>query len=149
MGVEDERTGAAYYSTLAEKAAEEKLRALYADLAAQERVHLERFQNLLEELGDVHPAESHPDEYVEYLRAMLNTRAFPDAEAATQRALELIDDAAASLALSIRFERDTVTLMKELEGMVPDRHSHIVDDLIREEQSHLVQLTRAQEELSS
>ena len=77
---------------------------------------------------------------------MLESRAFPDHETARRIAAECKDDAAA-LALAVRFERDTLVLLNELRGMVPAKDRETVDELAREEQGHLVELTRAQEKL--
>jgi len=149
MGVEDEKTGVAFYSVLAEKTADAGLRELYADLAGQERRHQERFEQMLADLGDVQGAESYPGEYINYLRAMLDSRAFPDEAAGRRMATEHADDPAGTLDLALRFERDTLALMHELRGMVPERDRATVDELAREEQGHLVVLAGAKEKLGS
>jgi len=146
MGVEDEKAGVVLYSALAEKTADADLRGTYETLAEQERGHQARFEKMLDDLGNVQPTESHPGEYVEYLRAMLDSRAFPDEATARKKVQESPSDAAA-LTLAIRFERDTLVLLTELRGMVPDRDQTIVDELTREEQGHLVVLTAAREKL--
>jgi len=149
MGVEDERTGVAFYSVLAEKTADAELRQQYADLAEQERHHQKRFEQMLEDLGNVQATETYPGEYIAYLRAMLDSRALPDEATAQRMANERADDPAASLDLALRFERDTLVLMNELRGMVPEKDRGTVDELAREEQGHLVVLARAKEKLGS
>jgi len=148
IGVEDERSGVAFYDALAAKTSDADLRKLYEDLTTQERYHQKRFERLLEELGDVKPTESYPGEYVDYLRAMLDSRAFQAPGAAAKMAGECADDKAA-LDLAIRFERDTLILMKELREMVREKDRKTVDDLAREEQGHLVELGRARAKLAS
>jgi len=148
IGVEDEKSGVAFYSALAEKTKNAELKKTYAGLAEQERYHQKRFEKMLEDLGDFQPTESSPGEYVAYLRSMLDTRAFHDPPTARQMAGECATDRAA-LALAVRFERDTLVLLNELREMVPERDRTTVDELAREEQSHLVELTRAQEKLGS
>jgi len=144
IGVEDEKTGVAFYSALAAKTARPRLREMYRGLAEQERHHQKRFEQMLQNLGGYQPTESYPGEYIAYLRAMLDSRAFPDEAAGRRVASECRSDADA-LALAIRFERDTLVLLNELRGLVPAADRPIVDELTREEQSHLVELTRAQE----
>lgn len=143
IGVEDEKTGVAFYSALAKKTRNAALRKMYEGLAEQERHHQERFERMLGALGDFQPSESYTGEYVAYLRAMLDSRAFPEPGKGVQLAAECADDRAA-VALAIRFERDTLILLNELRGLVPVRDAETVDELAGEEQGHLVELARAQ-----
>ena len=48
----------------------------------------------------------------------------------------------------MRFERDTLILMNEMRGMVREKDRNIVDELIAEEQSHLVVLSQVRQKLS-
>ena len=147
IGVEDEKSGVAFYTVLSEQAKGPGLRETFARLAEQERHHCERFQKMLAELGDYKPRESYSGEYMEYLRTMLADRAFPDEQAALEQAKACEDDLE-GLALATRFERDTLLLMNEMRGMVPDKDRSIVDELAKEEQGHLVELTRARGKLT-
>jgi rubrerythrin len=149
MGVEDEKTGVALYSKLAEVTENDELRKTYSQLAEEERGHLARFEKLHEDLGGVQPTETYPGEYVAYLQSMLESRAFPDEEAALKIAEERGSDDAGALELSLRFERDTLVLLNELRGMVPEKDRCTVDELAQEEQGHLVVLTKAREKLAS
>ena len=149
IGVEDERTGVAFYGTLAQKTADAELRKTYTGLEAQERHHQKRFEKMLAELGSVQPSESYPGEYVAYLRAMLDSRAFPDAATARRVASEIAGNDAAALAQAVRFERDTLVLLNELREMVSAKDRETINELTREEQGHLVVLTAAQQRLGS
>ena len=148
IGVEDEKTGVAFYTTLAEKTQNPELRETYKSLAEQERHHQQRFEKMLDDLGNVQPTESYPGEYVSYLRAMLDSRAFPDVASGETMAQDCADDAAA-LALAIRFERDTLILLGELRGLVREKDRAPVDALAREERGHLVELGRARDKLTA
>jgi len=147
IAVEDEKTGVLFYSTLAARTRSAPLRQTYQGLADQERRHQKRFEKMLEDLGSYQPTESYPGEYIAYLRAMLDSRAFPDEATGRRMAAECVDDDAA-LSLAIRFERDTLALYNELRSLVPDKDQATVDELAREEQGHLVELARAQEQLA-
>ncbi len=143
IGVEDEKTGVAFYTAVAEKVQSDKLKALFADLADQEKHHQERFEKMLEELGGVRTSqEEYPGEYMEYLRTLTDERAFPDEDAAVAKAEQCSSDAQA-VDLASRFERDTLILMNEMRGLVPEMDRAIVQELAREEQQHLVQLAEA------
>jgi rubrerythrin len=145
VAVEDEKSGVAFYSTLAGKTRSAALRKTFAELAEQEKFHRKRFEQMLEGLGGHKAAESYPGEYMVYLRALTDNRAFPDEQAARRMAEQCKDDAAA-LELAIRFERDTLLLMNEMRGMVGRKDASVVRELAQEEQSHLVVLANARRE---
>jgi rubrerythrin len=142
IGVEDEKAGVAFYSALAGKARDAELRKVFANLAEQEKYHQKRFEQMLLDLGGHRQREEYPGQYMDYLRVLTGERAFPDPETAVRRADECPDDLA-GLEMASRFERDTLLLMNEMRGLVPEKDKVIVDELAREEQSHLVTLAGA------
>ncbi len=146
VAVDDEKSGVAFYSALAGKVKDAKLKDTFNDLAEQERYHQKRFEQMLKDIGEHRPAERYADEYATYLRALTSDRAFPDETAAVRAAEQCADDLAA-VNLSLRFERDTLILMNEMRSLVHETDRSIVDELIKEEQSHLVTLTAARDRL--
>lgn len=142
VAVEDERSGVAFYSVLAEKAKDAQLRKTFATLAGQEKYHQKRFEDMLADLGGYSAKEEYPGQYMAYLSVLTGNRAFPDAKAA-QKAAERCADDKAALDLAIRFERDTLILFHELRALVPHKDGTIVSELTKEEQAHLVDLTAA------
>jgi rubrerythrin len=146
IAVEDEKSGVAFYSVLAGRAKDPQLRQTFADLARQEKFHQKRFEEMLAELGGCRMPEEYPGQGRAYLRALTDDRAFPGPEAARRKAQECPDDGAA-LELALRFERDTLLLMNEMRGLVPERDRKTVDELALEEKAHVVALTAARERL--
>ncbi|MFW6132589.1 MAG: ferritin family protein [Planctomycetota bacterium] len=147
IGIEDEKSGVGFYATMAERADSERLRAIFADLADQERHHQRRFEQMLEDLGGHKPTrEQYPGEYAGYLQALTGDRAFPDADAARRMAENCPDDRSA-VELAVRFERDTLLLMHEMASLVPDKHRDVVNELAEEERGHLVTLADARRAL--
>ncbi|MHC4982839.1 MAG: ferritin-like domain-containing protein [Planctomycetota bacterium] len=146
VAVEDEKSGVAFYSVLAERAASDELKKTFAELAEQEKFHQKRFEEMLEGLGAHKPGERYPGEYAAYLRALTDDRAFPDEGTAREKAHQCPDDASA-LELAIRFERDTLLLMNEMRAMVPEKDAAVVRELAQEEQSHLVVLANARQKI--
>jgi rubrerythrin len=146
IGVEDEASGVAMYTAMADKAKDKELKKTFADLAEQEKFHLKRFEAMLAGLGGCRGPEQYPGECMAYLRALTDNRAFPDPQAAHKAAQQCPDDAAA-VELAIRYERDTLLLMHEMRPLVPEKDFSIVNQLIMEEQSHLVTLTQAHHRL--
>lgn len=145
MNITEEQNGAAYYTALAEKARSKKLREAAARIAAQERHHEKLFTELLEKLGEPDIAETYPGEYDAYVKALLNYKIFPDAEAAAAMAREKTD--AEAVRLAIQTERNTLLLLEELRKHVPDAQRKYVDITIREEQQHLADLNAILAEL--
>jgi rubrerythrin len=147
VAVDDEKSGVAFYSTLAQKGKDPALKNTFADLAEQERYHQQRFEKMLADLGDYKAPERYADEYLTYLHTLTSQRAFPD-ERAAQRMAEQCPDDTSAVELSLRFERDTLILMNEMRRMVREKDRPIVDELIAEEQSHLVVLGEARRKLA-
>ena len=87
IAVEDEKTGAAFYTAMANKAASLAIKETFADLATQELAHQKRFQDMLDGMGSFLPREQYSGEYMAYLRAITHTRAFPDERTALEMVL--------------------------------------------------------------
>lgn len=148
VAVEDEKTGVAFYSKLADNMRDPDLRKTFADLAEQERYHQRRFEEMLETMGEYKAPERYSGEYTSYLTALTTGRAFPDEETAMHMA-EQCKDGLSAVELSDRFERDTLILMQEMRKLVPERHRPIVDELADEERAHLVVLANARAKLTA
>jgi rubrerythrin len=147
VGVEDERTGVAFYGALAKKMKNPQLQKLFANLSEQERYHQKRFEQMLADLGGLKPGhEEYPGQYMAYLRTLTNDRAFPDQQTAMLAAANCASDAAA-VELATRYERDTLMLMNEMKTLVPEKDKPVVDELAREEQVHLVMLSEAKRKM--
>ncbi len=146
VAVEDEKTGVAFYSALAEKTRSPELRETFSQLAEEERGHQKRFEEMLKSMGAHKAPERYAGEYVSYLNALTSDRAFPDESAAVEMAGKCGGDLPA-LELAIRVERDTLILMQEMRRLLPERHRAVVDELADEERSHVVKLSAARERL--
>lgn len=142
VAVEDEKSGVAFYGALADKDWPAEFKQLFASLREQEKYHQRRFEDMLAAMGNYQPKEEYTGQYMDYLRALTDSRAFHDPQAAQALAVacktprEAID-------LATRFERDTLVLLKEMQPLVPERDYDVVDELTREEQAHLVVLQDA------
>jgi rubrerythrin len=142
IAIEDETSGVVFYDQIAKKTANPQLKKIFEGLAAQERYHKKRFEEMYESLGARPQREEYPGEYSQYLRTLTDGRAFPDPQTASRKALECATDAQA-IDLASQFERDTLILVSEMKGLLPESDAAIVNELIREEQSHLVTLGEA------
>lgn len=148
VGVEDEKSGIAFYSILAKKTKDEWMKKLWDGLAAQEASHLVRYRKMLDALGPYNAEETYPGEYMTYLRAMLDSRAFKSPEEARKAAEQTTGDLDA-IHLAIRFERDTLVLMNELRELAPESEHDIIEQLTMEERGHLVELHAALQKMEA
>ncbi len=148
VAVNDERTGVAFYSKLAHMVRDPELRKTFAALADQERYHRERFEKMLKDVGEHKPPDTYSEEYAGYVHALTTDRAFPDEAAAVKTAEECADDAAA-IRIALGIERDTLVLLNEMRGMVREKDRAVVDEVIAEEQQHVVELTAARQRLQA
>jgi rubrerythrin len=146
IAVEDERTGVALYSALAESAQAPATKALFLKLVGQERYHQMRFEGMLEQLGGHTPHEDYDGEYLAYLHTLTSTRAFPQPEDALSAAHQCRSDAE-GLDLAGRYERETLALINELRELVGEKHKDAVEDIAREERAHVVVLAEARRKL--
>ena len=146
VGVNDERSGVAFYAALAKKAEDPELRRTFAELADEERSHQQRFEAMLADVGEHRDGDRYDGEYGMYLKAMTDMLAFEDEDTAERMANDCVDDAAA-VALALSFERSTLNLMHEMKDLVPAKDREVVQQLIDEERSHVVTLARAAERL--
>jgi len=146
IGIEDEVSGGALYQALAEKTENAALTAFYEAMVAKERAHERAFRDLLATVEGHEIHETHPGEYEAYLRALLDARAFPTAAAAIERA-RAADDDRAGLDLALLMEKDTLALFLEIVKFIPERHRPIVQDIIAEERSHVVELAAERQKL--
>lgn len=140
IGIEDEVTGVALYTTLADKTEDEGLKAFYGGQADVEREHERTFRDLYAQV-EKHPiSETYPGEYESYLRALLDSRAFPTPAVAIQKANSAADDRS-GLELVLQMEKDTLTLFHEIVKLIPERHRPVVQEIIDEERAHVVAVT--------
>lgn len=139
MSAKDEETGIAFYEALAERTRNPELKRRLLAIARQEESQLAWFQKMRDEIGHLPPAETYPGEYETYLRALLDSHAFPDPETAAANARAAGSDAEA-MEMAIRLEKDTLLFLLEMRGFVGKQHGEHVEVIIEEERDHLVDL---------
>lgn len=147
VAVKDEETGIAFYKSLAEITKNPEIREKMLDISKQESHHAERFAKMLDEIGEYKPHEAFPGEYKEYLRALLESRAFPEPAQAAEEAKKVKSDIEA-IAIAERLEKDTLIFLNEMREFIPETHSAYLDDIIKEERNHLKELAQLRSKLS-
>ena len=142
-----ERSGAAFYDTLAKSARNEASRVIYEYLALEEKKHIEIFQNMLGSLADYTPPETYTEEYDRYLKALIDSAVFRDDQTAREMAQKSASEAEA-IQIAISAEKDSILFYSNLRELVRRSDREAVDKIIEEERSHLRQLSDLMKDFS-
>ncbi|MBF0565376.1 MAG: ferritin family protein [Nitrospirae bacterium] len=144
MALRTEVLGNSYYSELAEKFKSDKdIYELFSFLANQEKKHMQVFSTLRERISDEEP-EQWP-EVSEYLRAYVESAFFMGRDKALPH-MQNIAAPNAAIGLALGFEKETLLYFYAMRDMLKD--TNIVDEIIKEEKSHIVALTHMRQKLS-
>ena len=134
--VEVEKIGAAFYQCLAENTPSRKASELFARIGQEEREHVQELEGLLGAAERYPPAESYPDEYHEYLEALVEGRVFPDEETCKRIARDFRGETEAC-PLASSFERQTILFLHEMRRFLPEDRHGTVQKLLEGEYEHL------------
>jgi len=135
-----EKNGLAFYQRAAGKAQSPDVRAVFLELADDEKQHLASFAELEEALrardpSDV-PAEG-DDQTGAYIAQLLKTRVFGDAGAVVRLADEAARDVEA-LAVGMKAERDSIVFYREMIDFVDSKPARdAFTAILNEERRHL------------
>ncbi|RMG05982.1 MAG: hypothetical protein D6726_00280 [Nitrospirae bacterium] len=138
QAVRTERLGHDYYSDMAEKFKDDPdLSGLFKTLADKEVIHEKRFRELLDILGDETPEGW--DEVSEYMRAVVESEFFLGSDKALAK-MNNIASIQEAVEFALGFEKETLHYYLALRRGVKERD--IMDEIINEEQSHIMWLQR-------
>jgi rubrerythrin len=140
--LEIEKNGEAFYNEVATKSDDSEVKALFEDLAAQERGHYRAFQKMLQEVKpDPDLSTIEYDEYQTYLQVALADALFagPDKGLALAKQAQ---DRETALQAAMGFEKDTLLFFYDLREMVGQAERGAISDIILEEKAHLRRLAR-------
>lgn len=138
QAVQTERLGYQFYTEIAQRFKEEEaLNKLFATLADKELRHEKVFKELLEMVGDSEPEGW--EDISAYMRAMVESEFFlgKDKSLPSMAHIKTVDDA---VRFAIGFEKETLLYFHGIRDAVKEKE--IVDEIINEEKSHIMWLTR-------
>ena len=142
--MEIEENGEVSYNEVAAKSADREVKALFEDLAVQERGHYRVFQKMLAEVKpdpDLSSVGVQYDEYHAYLQVVLANALF----AGSDKGLTLARKARnreTALQAAMGFEKDTLLFFYDLREMVSEAERGTISDIILEEKAHLRRLAK-------
>ncbi|MFN3739304.1 MAG: ferritin family protein [Thermodesulfovibrionales bacterium] len=138
QAVQIEKLGYQFYTEMAQRFREEEgLRKLFTTLAEKELRHEKVFKELLDMVGDSEPDGW--DDISAYMRAMVESEFFLGKEKSlpAMTHIKTVDDA---VKFAIGFEKETLLYFHGIRDAVKEKE--IVDEIINEEKSHIMWLTR-------
>jgi rubrerythrin len=149
MAIRIEENGMRFYADAAKATKIDRLKELFKALSEEEARHINLFTELKQEVASDSPAEGF-DPYVaeatQYLKAMANTEVFKKPDEGEKLAGEVFDEKNA-LDIAIDREKDSIIFYYEMQKMIREKDSHVVENLIDQEKDHLKRLTEYMEEL--
>lgn len=144
MAVELERRGILFYEDLERKAAKEEGKKVFRFLANEERRHLEVFSDLAERVEDT--LFDATGEVAQYLGAIVDSGVLRqvlkgDVDVGGLGLLEALD-------IGIQVEKESILFYQGFLPLVPPEKRSWVEEVIAEEQKHLLRLSGLKEAMA-
>lgn len=139
LGIQIEYNGRDFYGALAVKTKNSSSQEVFKFLAKEEEKHVLAFKKILSSLEEHVPAESYSGEYVAYMKALAADYIFTR-KGKGEEAANSIKGEREAVDLGIGFEKDSIVFYQGMKQAVPDYDVKVLDELIRQEQNHLLLL---------
>jgi len=136
QAIQTEKTGNEFYTAMAKKFHENnELKKLFETLAAQEIRHEQVFTALKNKVKD--EALEGWDEVSLYLKAIVDSEFFLGKDKSLS-AVRNVNSSAEAIKFALGFERETLLYYYGLRDMIQEKK--VIDEVIKEEKSHIVWL---------
>jgi len=140
MALELEKSGEIFYGAVAKKVASADVRALFEDLAEQEKHHYAAFEKMSGTVWDQSQASGEEwDQYLMYLQATIQSAFFQGSDKALVLA-EQVSDEKEALQMAVDFEKETMLFFYDLRDKVSEADRPVVEGIIAEEKNHMRRL---------
>jgi rubrerythrin len=146
LGVQIEKNGFDFYSTLVKQAKNETARGLFQYLAAEEEKHIKVFQGVLSKTEKYEPQGLDADDYFAYMNALAGEYVFTKENKGKEIAKKIKSDKEA-VDMGLGFEKDSIIFYAGMKKTVPEFDYKILDELIAQEENHLLQLSDLKKKL--
>ncbi|MEZ4220155.1 MAG: ferritin family protein [Polyangiaceae bacterium] len=135
-----EQNGEKFYREAGPRLEDARARELFLRLAREEVGHEQLFSRLLAKMEDLELDVRHSDDYLAYLRAYVDNVAFRHEAARAE--LEKVMDRESAIRFAMQREQDSVQFYTELRELVPEAERGAIDEIIAEERSHFLSLSK-------
>lgn len=140
LGIQIEKNGRDFYNILTKKLKNQKSADIFKYLAGEEEKHIKVFQDILNKNQKYEPSGLDTDEYFAYMNALASGYIFTQKDKGEEIAKKIKSDNEA-VNMGIGFEKDSIIFYEGMKKVVPQFDVKIVDELIKQEQGHLKQLS--------
>jgi rubrerythrin len=137
QAIQTEKLGAQFYAEMAERFTEEaEIKKLFETLSAKEVAHEKIFSQLKEKVRDAIEGE---EEFSHYLRAVVESAFFlgKDKSLTTMANVQSLSDAVNH---ALGFEKESLLYYLGLKEIINEKD--VIEDIIREEKSHIAWLSK-------
>ncbi|HSW63520.1 MAG TPA: ferritin family protein [Dissulfurispiraceae bacterium] len=146
QAVQTERLGNQFYMEMAEKFNDNaELVSLFKTLAAKELKHEKAYAGLKELIGESDADVEGYEELSQYMRAIVESEFFLGKNKALP-SMDHIKTKKEAVVFALNFEKETILYFIAIRDMVSQRE--VVDEIIREEQRHVLWLDLLSKKLS-
>ncbi|MFC1658600.1 ferritin family protein [Candidatus Omnitrophota bacterium] len=146
LGIQIEKNGRDFYNAVAGQSKNPKAKEIFQFLEGEEKKHIAVFEKILDTVNKYEPPESYPGEYFAYMNSLASGYVFTQKDKGSEIAKKVSADKQA-VELGIGFEKDSITFYEGMKRVVPEQSHKVVDELIKQEQSHLKMLSDFKEKL--
>lgn len=146
LGIQIEINGRDFYNGLTKSAKSLKAKEIFKYLAGEEEKHIVAFQKILVSVEKYEPQEARADEYFAYMNALAIEHVFTQKNKGEEIARKIKSDKEAA-DMAIGFEKDSIIFYEGMKKAVPEHDLKLLDELILQEQNHLLQLTELKKNL--
>jgi len=147
IGIEKEKKRRDFYALAADHFSDDPdLAELFGKLRDWEEGHIRKFEKIRDTVAGGSYAESYPGEIEEYMQAVVDDDLYKDLSPESFAAS--VKTPAEALDRGIGFEKDAILFFGGLASFLDKKSKEVVDQLISEEQMHMVQLFEMKKKLA-
>lgn len=146
IGVQIEKNGKDFYDEAFANAKNAKAKEIFQYLSGEEAKHIAMFRTILESVQKYEPKEAYPGEYFSYMNSLASEHIFTQKDKGREIASSAKGDLEV-IELGIKFEEDSIVFYEGMKKVVPEHDHRVVDELIKQEQTHLSKLLELKKEL--
>ena len=136
LAKEIEKSGQAYYRTIALSTQSQDLKELFDYLAAQELRHYRYFDQLARDYPELEVDGQEWEQTSAYIRATSDSRFFVGEDKAISLA-KTVKEPVAAIDIAIGFEKDTLLFFYELLNVTPPKARDAARAIVEEEKRHV------------
>jgi len=139
LGVQIENSGRDFFGDMARKAKDAGARKVFAHLAEEDARHAEVFRKIFDSKCAYKPQGAYPEEYFAYMKALVGDYVSSGKDRAREMEKAVLDENSA-IEVGIQYVKDAILFYESVKALAAGKDRATIDELIREEKSHLARL---------